>query len=132
MEPNAAVEIHDSYLEQITSIGEDLIAVLDAYVHRSYGRPGVEAGTGWSQRLELRFTRGKFHGSLDEMPIGLAHGLLIVSGQTFDNLLPMPLDDVGPSKLELVTADSLAFTIEGDGVTAEFVGSPRYIEEFQP
>jgi hypothetical protein len=40
IEPNAAFEIHDSTLERIESDGDDLVAFVDAYVHRSVGRVG--------------------------------------------------------------------------------------------
>jgi hypothetical protein len=55
MEDNAAVEIHDSTLERIEHEGDDIVAVFSAYVHRSAGRPGIDAGSGWSQALHLRF-----------------------------------------------------------------------------
>jgi hypothetical protein len=55
VEDNAAVEIHDSTLESIETHSEVLVAMLSAYVHRSSGRPGIDAGTGWSQTVRLRF-----------------------------------------------------------------------------
>ncbi len=132
MEPNAAVEIHDSRIEQITSIGEDLVVFLDAYVHQSFGRPGEDAGTGWSQRLEVRFTKGRIRGNLDAMPIDLADGCLIASGETLDHLLQIPLDDVGPCKLELKCGNNASIEMEGEVVKAEFVGPVRYIKDFRP
>lgn len=47
-ELNAAVEIHDSTLARIESSGDDVVGVIDAYIHRSAARPGVDRRTGWS------------------------------------------------------------------------------------
>jgi hypothetical protein len=132
MEPNAAVEIHDSTLEAIKSTGDDLVAVIDAYVHRSVGRPGVDPGTGWSQLLELRFLKGKTSGDVGSDPIELLDGRIILSGETFKNIIPLPLDHLGLSRLELESWNDVRVVIEGDGVSATLAGPPEYVEEFKP
>lgn len=129
---NAALEIHDSTVERIESVDGQLIVVLDAYVHRSAGRPGVDRGTGWSQPIHLRFRGGKSVGSLPTMPLELLAGRLILGENTLTNLVPMPLDHAGPTRLELESWNDTRLIVEGDAVAGTFVGVPRYIEEFDP
>lgn len=131
-EPNAAVEIHDSTLETVRPSGDDLVVVIDAYVHRSAGRPGIDRGTGWSQSLELRFLEGKASGSTVTCPVELLAGRLVLSGEVFQNLISIPLDHRGSSRLELESWNDVRIVLEGEGVTATFVGPPEYIEEFAP
>jgi len=127
---NAAVEIHDSTLECITSDGDALVAVLGAYVHRSSGRPGIDAGTGWSQTVHLRFLRGRASGDEGMVPMGLLDGHLDVSGERFNNMFPMPFNRIGPTRIELQGWNGIRIVIEGEGVMAAFVGEARYIEKF--
>jgi hypothetical protein len=131
-DPNAAVEIHDSTLRQIESGGDDVVAVIDAYVHRSAGHPGVDAGTGWSQSLQLRFFKGKASGSVATIPMELLDGRLVLSGETFSNTIPMPLNHMGPSRIELESWNDARIIIESDGVSGHFVGPPVHVEEFEP
>jgi hypothetical protein len=74
VDDNAGVEIHDSTLERIESQGSDLVATMDAYVHRSEGEVGVDRGTGWSQSVEFRFRRGRVVTSHATTPLGLRDG----------------------------------------------------------
>jgi hypothetical protein len=132
VESNAAIEIHDSTLERIQSSGDDVVAIFDAYVHRSAGRPGLDPGTGWTQPAELRFHKGKVIGGVGTLPMELLDGRLILSGKMVPNAIPMPLSHVGPSRIELESCNGACVVIEGDGVTGNFVGTPVYIEEFEP
>jgi len=132
IEPNAAIEIHDSTLTSIESNGDDVIVVLSVYVHRSVGRPGIDQGTGYSQPIQLRFLRGRATGNMPAIPMELLDGRLVLSGETFENTIPMPLDHVGPSRIELESWNDARILIEGDRVTCEFVGPPAYVERFEP
>jgi hypothetical protein len=131
-EPNAAVELHDSTLERIEWHAGDVIAVLHAYVHRSSGRPGVDAGTGWVQPMRMRFTEGTATGSISAIPLDILDGRLVLSGETVDNMIPMPLSHIGPSRIELESWNDANVVIEGQGVTAMFAGPAEYVEEFEP
>ena len=131
MEAHAAVEIHDSTLKLIESSDDDLVAVITAYVHRSPGRPGVDAGTGWSQTLQLRFLRGHATGNLETIPMELLDGRLDASGESWANLIPLPLNRLGPTTMELRGWNDLYIVIAGDGVTSTFLGPARYIEKFE-
>ena len=130
MEDNVAVEIHDSTLERIEHDGDDLVAVFSAYVHRSAGRPGIDAGSGWSQELHLRFRRGLPSGNVEAVPMELLDGDLDVSGERFSNVIPIPLSCTGPVSIELRGWNDTRIIIRGEAVEGAFVGQARYIEEF--
>ena len=132
VEPNAGVEIHDSTLERIEPHGPDLVAVFHAYVHRSSGRPGIDAGTGWVQRLRLHFQSASATGDMSAIPMDLLGGRLILSNKVFNNVFPMPLDHEGPSRIELETWNDAKIVVEGRKLTAVFVGPAEYVEEFKP
>lgn len=131
MEDNAAVEIHDSSLERIESHGDSLVAVFDAYVHRSSGRPGIDDGTGWSQELRVRVRGGKVTGNVDLVPLELLDGYVELSGEKFDNIVPVPLEHDGPVRIELQSWNEWQVTIVGEGLDAHLVGSGKYIEDFR-
>ena len=130
MEDNTAVEIHDSTLERIESDDGALVVVISAYVHRSPGRPSIDAGTGWSQTLQLRFRQGLAKGSVDTIPLELLDGHLEVSGHRFDNIIPVPIEHPGPAKIELRGWNGARVRIVGESVEVELVGPARYLEEY--
>ena len=129
VDENAAIEFHDSILERVEYEGETVVAVFTAYVHRSAGTPGVDAGTGWSQTLQLKFERGRAGGSLDKLPIALLGGYLEATVEQFNNLLPLPFRRVGSVSVELLGWNDQEIDIEGDSVEAVLVGEARYIED---
>jgi len=131
-EENAAIEIHDSTLLRIEFSGDELVAVVDVYLHRSYGRPGFDPGTGWEQQADLRFRNGRIVGSIEGLPLELLGGRLSVLGTTQENIIPLPLDVAEPSRLQLESWNGRTVVIEGDGVAATLVGAPRYLEQFEP
>lgn len=129
---NTEVEIHDSRLLRIDSSEHDVVLRVHAYVHRSEGRPGVDAGTGWTQPLVLRFRAATITATAAEFPLWLLDGFLRLGDHTNDNGIAMPLDFSGPCRLEIEAANSVRIVVEGDGVTGEFEGPAVYVEDFTP
>ena len=128
---NAAIELHDSKLERIERRGDDLVVILGAYVHRPSGRPGIDAGSGWKQEAHLVVRRGRAADNTSGLPVRLADGHIQVSGETLDNMIPVPFELSGPSHLQLHTAEGHTLVIDGEGVTASLIGDPKYIEEYK-
>jgi hypothetical protein len=127
---NVALELHDSTLESIEQEGNVLVARFSAYIHRSSGAPGVDAGTGWSQSVHFRVGRARVTGSPGLLPMEILGGRLIVSGRIFENVVPMPLIDAGPVCVQLRGSNSLDFIIDGEGIEANVVGPAKYLEPF--
>jgi hypothetical protein len=87
---NAAIEIHDSELAAVAPTENGVIVRLaPAYVHRSRARPGFDAGSVWSQPVELLFTSGVVEEQPPELPCTLDDGS-ISGGAEFRGMVPLP------------------------------------------
>src|SRR5262249_39565645 len=130
VEPNAAIELHDSKLDRIEFDGDGLLAVLTAYVHRSYGVPGESSGTGWLQEAHFRLEHARTEGILDTLPLELLGGWLQVAGSRFDNCIPVPFSSSALVTLCLNGHGSHLITLQGDSVRIALVGVGQYVEDF--
>jgi hypothetical protein len=128
---NWAIELHDS---TIANIAKDDSAVIvqfrPAYVHRSAGVPGVDAGTGWLQDVDLILSEAR----ISEQPSGLgdiSDGSLSDPSVVHENCVPLPSQLSGGVKFEVVLAPTgERLRIEGRSASIQAVGEPRYLEQF--
>ena len=72
--PNAAIELHDSSVTAIRMEGSDVVIDLDAYVHVSEGAPGIDAGTGWTQRVRMTVCDGVVRQKFDGETLCISTG----------------------------------------------------------
>jgi len=128
---NRAIEIHDSQLQSITiSAGDVVLDFSSAYIHQSDGRPGIDAGTGWTQHVVIRIRGDVVSGSLKELPCDLWSGYLILNGRHSDNLIPIPLSFDGNVELHLTSGFAEEFVrVRGNRATLELLGEPHYVEQ---
>ncbi len=131
---NSIIELHDSEVAEITVKGdaEVVISFSPAYIHRSTGRPGVDAGTGWIQKAELKFTGATVTSRLLQVPQNIWKGHLKLADQLLDNEIPIPLNYEGPVELDLVFSTISGVVVQAYSVTLTLIGEARYIEEFRP
>jgi len=127
---NAAIELHDSQVERIELQGGDCTLVLTAYVHRSQGKPGVHAGSGWSQTAHLRIMRAHLEGAAVALPLRLATGRLTAQELQLTNLVPVPSSFTGAVRLELVGEGGESVVVLGEVADLVLVGDARYVDEF--
>lgn len=127
---NSAIEIHDSEVISITNRGSLLEVCLIAYIHKSEGTPGRDAGSGWTQDAILTFWNGTLEGTIAEYPARLASGTLVVDGESLDNEIPIPLSRKGNTELKLEIFYNSPVVIRGNEVHLELRGTPTYVEEF--
>ena len=130
---NRCIEIHDSRLSGITREADGVhIRFEHAYIHQSEGEPARDAGTGWSQKLDVVVRDGVIEGDVPSMPCDLADGSLVVGDRRLENIVPLPCDFSGPVELWLEgysDADYGKFCVKGSGVRVVEFGSARFIEE---
>ena len=126
---HAAIELHDSTLERVERDGDDLVLTLSAYVHRSKGAPGVDAGSGFSQLAEVRLRGGRATG-VPGGPIVLGTGTAYVGAHQHRNLVPAPLDHAGAARIELFGQRGEHLVVEGASLHVTLVGESEYVEEF--
>ncbi|MBZ5511137.1 MAG: hypothetical protein LAN70_08190 [Acidobacteriia bacterium] len=127
---NSAIEIHDSYLTSIAKRGDALELRFDAYIHKSEGTPGVDAGTGWSQDVILIFGNGTVEGEIAEWPADLNDGTLEMDDESSENIIPIPLDRRGTIQLTLRPKCDDPIVVRGTDVRLQLQGAPTYVENF--
>lgn len=64
--------------------------------------------------------------------MALLDGRLVLSGDTYENAIPIPLDHAVPSRLELESWNELMVAIEGQGLSCQLVRPAVYVEDFEP
>lgn len=65
---NRVIELHDSTVVGITTVGNQVILLLRAYIHASKGVPARDAGSGWIQAAALTFSEAIIEGAVPELP----------------------------------------------------------------
>ena len=127
---NAAIEIHDSELAAVVATQNGVIVRLaPAYVHRSVGRPGFDAGSGWSQPVEMLFASGVVEGRLPELPCTLDDGN-ITGGAEFRGMIPLPCVVETAVRFEARNLHGDLVVIRGVRLEVKPVAEASYVEEF--
>jgi hypothetical protein len=128
---NRAIELHDTSVVGIVTIGAQVVLFLRAYVHQTDGVPGVDAGTGWIQAAVLRIGEASFGEGSDmpELPAPIQEGELLVGEETRLRLLPLPFQCDETVTLRLQLDAPATVTIQGRGAEVVAVGEPVYIED---
>jgi hypothetical protein len=130
---NERIELHDSELSGVTFSGDSAIVFFSrAYVHRSLGVPGSDAGSSWSQPATLTFIGASPVPLPAELPVWISDGLLRISDTVYNNLIPASGRFEGGVELSLVLASAETLTIRGQRVSIQLHGESSCIEKFEP
>jgi hypothetical protein len=125
-----ALELHDSRIDRVEISHSDVyVHFSHAYVHKSKGMPGRNAGTGWSQEALLVISRVAGTPQLPPLPNTISDGHLEVGGIKH-TLLPLPFKRKTGVSLSLVFADGTSLNLSGRGTALELVGQAIYLEDF--
>jgi hypothetical protein len=132
---NRMIELHDSEIASVEfDAGTAIITFSHAYIHKSDGVPGVDPGTGWSQRAELRIRKASNPDMPKYLPYRIDNGLLRLGDVEHPNEIPIPLSYDGTLTLNLLVADAEygynEISITGSGVELKLIGEAEYIEVF--
>src|SRR5258708_25939873 len=93
---NSAIELHDSDVAAIRMSGGALHVVFEsAYVHRSAGRPGTDAGSGYLQPAEMIFSDAQYSESAGPCTGAISDGEISTEVEKFDNMIPLPFSALG-------------------------------------
>ena len=131
---NQAIELHDSDLVSIKSIGDSVVlAFAPAYIHCSSGRPGIDSGTGWTQAATLAIRSASAFSPVT-LPAEVSSGWLRVGHEVYQNVIPVGTFDgaiefsaIAFAKDFLVRND---ITIRCSHLTITLEGEPSHVEEF--
>ena len=127
---NAALEFHDSEVSSAAGAnGTFRILFSEAYIHRSHGRPGVDAGAGYIQKAELVFSVASWSGASDLCVGDLSAGSLFVNGEKL-SLVPLPFSASGRVVAEFVFASGATLSVSASSVVCTCNGEPRFVENY--
>jgi hypothetical protein len=127
---NCALELHDSRVGAVFTSGDALTLNFSAaYLHKSIGVPGIDAGTGWVQEAALTFLGAAHEGSIAVDEGRIVEGDLVANGETL-SILPVPFNAIGNVSAEFRFADGSAFKVIATSVCLSLLGEPRFVEEF--
>ena len=88
---NREIELHDSTLSKVETNQTNVTLSFDrAYVHCSEGTPGIDIGTGWSQKIDLILRQVATVKVPDDLPNDISDGYIIINGNKLDNMIPLP------------------------------------------
>ena len=129
---NRAMEFHDSTFDGLETDGANLtLRFSAAYIHESEGEPGLDAGIGWFQEVQIHFCNASTSGSMSELPCYLWDGQISLGGES-RQMVPVPLEYDGTVHLKLVENGERDRQIEVSGthVRMELGGEPKGVEKF--
>jgi hypothetical protein len=128
-----ALEFHDSSLGALSVSGGDAILELEqAYVHR-WERDGDHwLGKGWIKPVRIRITGASPGTIAPAVPVEISEGTLTVFGAAHANLVPLPYQAKGDTRLRLLLGNSESLEIQGTGVTIDVVGRGQPVEDLPP
>ena len=124
------IELHDSKVESIRIDDKNLVLVFsEAYVHQSQGRPGLDRGTGWAQRIQLEFFRASLDGIPKALPDRISDGEFTV-GKTAGFGIRLPFESNEPVLVSLIFQSGNEIQIFGERLTVIEHGPARFVEDF--
>ena len=127
---NVAIEMHDSEFLAVEpgDAGQGSV-LLDAYVHRTDGEPGVSSGEGGIQRIRIKVNAMTVDGEVGELPAYIYEGSLTVGTSLQDNWIPFPASYSESIRLSLMLSDDARVVIiSGTGISIEPEGEFRFVE----
>lgn len=123
------MEFHDSTFNGVERDGANLVLRFSAaYIHKSEGEPGVDAGSGWVQKLRLHISDASQTGEIVHFPCNLWDGSVRLDDKRLENVIPIPLDYRG--RVEIRLEETTALTITGTSLRVELCGEPKFVDEF--
>jgi hypothetical protein len=130
---NTGVELHDSDVAEVTSVGRELRLVFrPGYVHESEGIPGTDPGWGYLQPVEFIFSEATFSEN------GLCRGTVLggairTSNVKYSNLVPLPLAASGPISAEFEFNSGGVLKVSAHAFTCGAIGErdPKFQERYE-
>lgn len=128
------IELHDSVIGSLSIDGSDLkLSLSPAYVHQSLGTPGIDSGDGLVQDAIITIRDGFIEGEAPELPTEILDGECVIGSQTYNNSIPLPLNQDGAVRLVLnVAPDYREIMLSGTHISVRLMGDPKWIEKFEP
>lgn len=128
---NREIEFHDSTLKEIKlDEGNAVLCFDEAYVHQSEGTPGIDAGTGWAQKINIKCSGVSVLEIPDDLPNDIDYGYFIINGVKTTNMMKLPFSTSDEIEIVLFTQYEEKLHLIAKSATTQEFGSARYIEDF--
>jgi hypothetical protein len=127
---NEAIEMHDSecLAVEVDEEGQGSV-LLDAYVHRTAGEPGVSPGEGGVQRIRMKINAMTVEGDVGVLPAYVYEGSLTVGNAVQGNIVPFPAAYPETVRLSMMLCDDArVILVSGKEISIEVEGEFRFIE----
>lgn len=125
------LELHDSVVGEVRVEKRNLVLDFSrAYVHKSTGRPGIDRGTGWAQRIRLEFVKASLDGVARGLPDRISDGEL-ETGQNRDGGIPIPFDAEDAVRLSLIFQSGNEIQIYGERMILSEMDEAEFVENFR-
>ena len=127
---NHAIDFHDSTLVGVTISGDEVtLSFRPAYVHKSAGRPGWDPGSGWWQDAFVVMTGAAVNGTVPTLPCELDDGTLDDGQESWEDLVPLPMQRHGSIRLHLIPFVGEPLDISATGVSVSLVGEGKFEQD---
>jgi hypothetical protein len=127
----SAIEFHDSDVVELRQVDTALHLVFEpAYVHKSDGRPGIDAGSGFLQPAEIVFAGAKFTEKDGPCKGSITEGVITVSGKKFDSVLPLPYSASGKVSAEFTFESGAVLSVTGTGISCASTGPAELVDSY--
>ncbi len=125
------LELHDSTLSSI-AVTTDLavLTLRPAIIHRCAGRPGIDAGTCWTQDAGLTIVHPSHSPLPENLPSDISDGDVRACGEIYRNGFPAPTVLTGAIELRLVLVTAEPFTVRGETLTVKLIGARKFLDNF--
>ena len=128
---NNALELHDSEVSDIRMAGRTLHVVFEsAYVHRSPGQPGIDAGSGYEQAAEMLFSEATYSESEGPCAGAVSDGVISTESAKFENVIPLPFSALGHVSATITFVSGGVLKVSGSAVSCVPTGPARFVEEY--
>ncbi|MCP3873034.1 MAG: hypothetical protein GY699_07760 [Desulfobacteraceae bacterium] len=130
---NKALEIHDSTLSEIKKEGLSITLCLGkAVMHHSTGEPGLDRGTCWIQKIEIRLKNPQIISEPDDIPNQLDFGYFVVNETKYTNVIKTPLHESVDTEVFFETFYGKELHVKAKGIEIIEIGEPTYLQGFEP
>jgi hypothetical protein len=126
---NQSIELHDSTVVAIRESGGEVQLDLEAYVHRTEGRPGIDPGTGWRMPVRMTIASATVVRAFRGDSLWIIDGAITVGSTVFENMIPVAFDSVDEIEMRFSGGEG-SLTVTGKGLRVEPTGEAEYVEEF--
>jgi hypothetical protein len=128
---NQAIELHDSECLAVeVDGGGGGFVLLDAYIHRTVGDPGISPGEGGIQRIRMKIGAMTIMGEVGTLPAYVYEGSLTIGNTVLDNMIPFPASHHEIATLRIMLADDARIIVlTGERISIEAEGDFRFVEQ---